>query len=466
ARLELADAYDEARDTKALATLDWREFTDDELDLMPVFLTVSGDGAAYDIGFGALSRVLAEGIPVKMLVLDTGTYSNTGGQASTASFTGQDSDLARFGSAHGGKSELRKELGLLGAFHPNTFACSVSTALYGHFLDTAHAMLGYGDGAALMQVYTPCQPENGIADDLSAAHARAAVESRMAPLFVHDPRGGEALSARWNLDGNPDIDKLWTSMTIQHVDDAGALALLETPLTPAEFAFGEVRFAKHFRKLKPAEDDAAVLVADYVELSADQREGKVPFVYTTDADRRLVKVACSAAIIALVEDRRRHWRTLQYLAGVTVTAMSASHATELADLRTQLTEALASREDSMDEIAAAMAELATSTAPVAPAPTMLGMPGSGPPPAAAAPAVDIGDRPIWLDPADEPLCNDCGTCYQELPALFEKATIVVDGNAQVIGRLKDGVLDGLEVTDDLAGRMARVKDNCDAEIIR
>jgi len=466
ARLELADAYDEARDTKPLSTIDWREFTDEERALMPVFLTISGDGAAYDIGFGALSRVLAEGIPVKMLVLDTGTYSNTGGQASTASFTGQDSDLARFGSAHGGKSELRKELGLLAAFHPGTFACSVSTALYGHFLDTAKAMLEFGEGAALMQVYTPCQPENGIADDVSAAHARAAVESRMAPLYVHDPRGGEALSARWNIEGNPDVDKLWTSTTLQHVDESGAVALLETPLTPAEFAFGEVRFAKHFRKLKADQEDDAVLAAEYVELPPEQRDGKVPFIWAVGADQRLFKVACGAAIIALVEDRRRHWRSLQYLAGVTVGALSASHAGELADLRAQLDEAVASREASLDEIAAAMAELATSTAPVAPAPTMLGMPGPAPAaPAAPAPS-GAGDRPIWLDPDDLPQCNDCGTCYQELSALFEKTTIMVDGAAQVVGRLKDGVLDGLEVTDDLKARMARVKDNCDAEIIQ
>ncbi|MDR3068513.1 MAG: 2-oxoacid:acceptor oxidoreductase family protein, partial [Cellulomonas sp.] len=59
ARLELDDAYDPARDDKALAMLHWHGFTDDELAMLPVFLTVSGDGAAYDIGFGAMSRVLA-----------------------------------------------------------------------------------------------------------------------------------------------------------------------------------------------------------------------------------------------------------------------------------------------------------------------------------------------------------------------------------------------------------------------
>ena len=47
------------------------------------------------------------------MVLNTGAYSNTGGQSSTSSFHGQDSDLSRVGSAHGGKKEVRKELGIL-----------------------------------------------------------------------------------------------------------------------------------------------------------------------------------------------------------------------------------------------------------------------------------------------------------------------------------------------------------------
>jgi len=78
---------------------------------MPSVFSIGGDGATYDIGFGALSRVLATSTPIKVMVLNSGGYSNTGGQASTSSLTGQDADLARFGAAHKGKQEDRKELG-------------------------------------------------------------------------------------------------------------------------------------------------------------------------------------------------------------------------------------------------------------------------------------------------------------------------------------------------------------------
>ena len=58
---------------------------------------VGGDGAMYDIGFQALSRMVASGADIKVLVLDTQVYSNTGGQASTASFGGQVTKMSAFG---------------------------------------------------------------------------------------------------------------------------------------------------------------------------------------------------------------------------------------------------------------------------------------------------------------------------------------------------------------------------------
>jgi pyruvate-ferredoxin/flavodoxin oxidoreductase len=470
AELELADAYDPAVHDKALRMLDWRSFSDEEMSLLPAFLTIGGDGASYDIGFGAMSRILASGTPVKMLVLNTGAYSNTGGQASTASFVGQDADLARYGKAHGGKKESRKELGLLAAFHPGVYACVTATALHGHFLKNTIEMLGYTGGAALMDVYTPCGTENGIPEDLSNKRSRLAVESRVSPLFVHDPRKGTTLAERFSLEGNPDIDKPWTTSTLEYIGENGELQLLTTPLTPAEFAMGETRFKKQFRKLAPDAD--AVPIAEYVELDPAQREGKVPFVYATDDDRRLIRLACSQAIVDLVEDRAAYWRMLQALAGVEHARLAAEHKAEVEALKARYEEAAAARETSLDDIARAMADLAASTK--APSGGFGGFGGLGAAPAAAAAAAPapaaaataVMDTPIYLSPEDEPLCNDCGTCYQDLPQFFEKTTIVVDGQARTVARMIPGCFDGVEITPDLAKRIDRVKATCDAEILK
>ena len=469
ARLEMDDAYDPERHVKVMQRLTWNGLTKDELDLMPTIMTIGGDGASYDIGFGAMSRVLASNTPIKIMVLNSGAYSNTGGQTSTASFTGQDSDLSRFGGAHSGKVESRKELGLIASFHPNVYVASTSTAMHGHFLKCAMDYISYEHGPSVMDVYTPCGSENGIAEAASAARARLAVESRMSPLFVHDPRRGKTLYDWFSLDGNPDPDATWTTTTLEYLDASGSVQLMTTPLTPAEFALGETRFKKQFRKLPAASEDVAVPIDEYVELSIDDRVGKVPFVYATDEDRHLIKVQCSQQVVALVEDRRQYWQILQYLSGQHEKEVGAGYAEDLATITARYDEAMTLRESSMDDIARAMAELATSSkAPAglsAPAPSLGAAPATAPAAAAGA-ATAVADRAVWLDPADQAKCTDCGTCYQELPMFFEKTTQIIDGQAVTVAQMKEGALEKVTITPEIAARIERVKATCDAEIIK
>jgi pyruvate-ferredoxin/flavodoxin oxidoreductase len=472
ALLELDDAYDPAEHDKGLRMLSWEQFTPEELGLLPTVMTIGGDGANYDIGFGAMSRVLASDTPIKVMVLNSGVYSNTGGQASTASFTGQDSDLARFGSASDGKHESRKELGLLASFHPNVYVCATSTAFQAHFLKSTMEMLNFSAGPAVMDAYTPCGSEHGIPEAASNARARLAVESRMNPLFVHDPRRGVRLDESFSIEGNPDVDKDWTTTTLQYLDDAGKLQLMTTPLTPAEFALGEVRFKKQFRKLPPDLEPAAVPIDKYVDLPVFQRGASLPFIYATDENRHLIKVACSASIVALVEERRRNWQTLQFLSGEHESRLSAIHRSDLQALQAQYDEATQQRESSLDDIARAMSDLAASSkAPAGFGGVPLGLPsGKGASAAAssapAASAVGVIPGPVYLDPADEPLCNDCGTCYQELPQFFEKATTIIDGEARTVARMIPGAAESVELTPELQKRIERVRATCDAEIIR
>ena len=470
ARLELEGTYDPSVHDSKLATVSWRDFTPAELALVPAVVTISGDGAAYDIGFGAMSRVLAAGTPIKSLVLDTGGYSNTGGQASTASHSGQDADLARFGATHSGKQESRKELGLLAAFHPNVYVCSTSTAYYGHFLRASGEMLGFDQGTSLMVVYTPCDTENGMPEDLANSRSRLAVDSRVAPLFIHDPRKGSTLTERFSIDGNREPTGLWVTKPLTYRDSEGRAQVMKHPFTPADFALGEGRFAKQFRWLAAHEEDGAIPIAEYVELPVAQRAARTPFVYTTDKQEHLVKMACSAGVVAMVEDRKRYWQTLQFLVGQSETKLSAAHKAEVDALRAQYNDALDARESTLDTIAQAMADLATSSGAPAGGPLSIGLPGasavSSSRTTTEVAATVSTARPIWLDPADLPKCNDCATCYQELPQLFEKATIVVDNEPRTVGRLRPEALEGRIVTDELAARIARVKATCDAEIIR
>ncbi|MCK7496856.1 MAG: hypothetical protein MZW92_42655 [Comamonadaceae bacterium] len=123
--------------------------------------------------------------------------------------------MSRFGIAHIGKQEDRKEMGLIAAFHPNVLVVQTTAALQGHFMKYLMEFLNYNASASLLDVYTPCMSEQGIADDAANRRARLAVTSRMSPVFVHDPRRGDTLAERFVLDGNPDIGKDWTMTTLE-----------------------------------------------------------------------------------------------------------------------------------------------------------------------------------------------------------------------------------------------------------
>jgi pyruvate-ferredoxin/flavodoxin oxidoreductase len=469
AKLELDDAYDPATDDKFFKTFSWAQYTPEELALLPTVISMGGDGATYDIGFGALSRLLATKTPIKVVVLNTGVYSNTGGQASTASLTGQDSDLSRFGPAQHGKQEDRKELGLIAAFHPNVFVVQTSTALQGHFLKSVMAYLNHTSSPAVLDVYTPCQAEHGIADAAASQRARLAVESRMNPVFVHDPRQSAAIHGWFNLEGNPDIDKDWTTTTIEYVED-GAKKLMKTALTPAYFAQEETRFKKQFRPLK---DEAnAVPIDEYVALPAAQRAGKTPFVWSTDEQKRLVKLEASNTIVHLVEERRKNWRTLQYLAGRAVEMLDADHQTEIQALQQRYEQAVASQENTLDAIARAMSELAASSGAPANgglAAALAPFGGNGLAAAPAAPSKAANGAAVdlpYIHDEDVGKCTNCKTCYQQVAEVFEKTMVMVDGESKEVAHTIPGVLAKLKITPELKARVARVAANCDAEIIR
>jgi pyruvate-ferredoxin/flavodoxin oxidoreductase len=314
AELELADAYDPKEHDRPLRYFSWEQFTGKERARLPIVFSVGGDGATYDIGFGALSRLLATRTPIKVVVVNTGAYSNTGGQASTSSYTGQDSDLARIGSIHAGKQEWRKELGLIAAFHPKVMVVQTAVALQGHFLKNVLAALTNNSMPVVIDVYTPCQGEQGIGDSVSSEHARLAVESRMNPVFVYNPDSGTHLPGWFSLDGNPDVDQDWTLQTLEFDGEDGTAQLMDVPLTPAYFAHQEGRFKKHFQGRPLAGDADGVRIDEYIGLSQEEREGKVPFIHEV-RNRKLVRYEVAGPIVELVEERRRNWRILRSLAG-------------------------------------------------------------------------------------------------------------------------------------------------------
>lgn len=314
----VAGTYDAAAFKKVAEEFDWKQFTDDEFHLCPPILSIGGDGAMMDIGFQNLSRLMASGKPIRVMVLDTQVYSNTGGQACTSGFTGQVADMSAWGKAAHGKTEVRKELAFIAMAHRGVYVHQTSQASASHLIQGVIKGLNKRR-PSLFIVYTPCPVEHGLADDWAPTAAKLALESRAFPFLTYDPDSGRDVADCLSLDGNPQVDEVWPLYDLKYVDEEGKEATMQLPLTSADWALTEVRFRKNFSPIKKADwNDDQVLFHEFVALSHEERQGKTPFVWTLDKDRTLKRMQCSVEMVQLAEDRLLFWHQLKEMAGLDV----------------------------------------------------------------------------------------------------------------------------------------------------
>jgi pyruvate-ferredoxin/flavodoxin oxidoreductase len=143
---------------------------------------VGGGGWAYDIGFGGLDHVFSMTRNVKMLVLDTEVYSNTGGQCSKSTPLGA---AAKFAAA--GKSVHKKDLGYIAMTYGHVYVASVAMgAKDSHTVQAFKEATSY-DGPALILAYSPCIA-HGYDLRFGPEQQKLAVNSGVWPLYRFDPR--------------------------------------------------------------------------------------------------------------------------------------------------------------------------------------------------------------------------------------------------------------------------------------
>ncbi|MDW7772109.1 MAG: pyruvate:ferredoxin (flavodoxin) oxidoreductase [Desulfobulbaceae bacterium] len=158
---------------------------------------VGGDGWAYDIGFGGLDHVLAQGRNVNVLVLDTEIYSNTGGQQSKATPLGA---AAKFAAA--GKALPKKDLGLMAMTYGSVYVARIAFgASDSHTVKVFEEAESY-PGASLIIAYCHCIGQ-GFDLAYGAEQQKLAVESGCWPLYRFDPRRLAAGENPFQLDSGP-----------------------------------------------------------------------------------------------------------------------------------------------------------------------------------------------------------------------------------------------------------------------
>ncbi|MBM4117913.1 oxidoreductase, partial [bacterium] len=309
----------------ALAHLTDADMSEREVSELPKAWAIGGDGGMGDIGFQNVSKVLLQNRPnVKLLMLDTQVYSNTGGQNSDSSPSPGGFDMNQFGEATQGKAVEKKSLAeIFTAGHGSPYVAQVSLAnaprLYQAILDA----LAYR-GTAFLQCFTTCQPEHGVADDMATQQAQRIRDSRGMPEFVFDPRGGESYAEALDLKGNPAPEADWWEARSKDKQT-------RYRYTVAHWAASEARFRRHFKRLKPGEAAGLVpLESMLLRISQQdvvarryrdrQHRSFVPdfgvFIRAEDESGAWQELALSRQMVLFCVERRKAWRMLQSKAGI------------------------------------------------------------------------------------------------------------------------------------------------------
>lgn len=244
--------------------LTWSELTWDERKSCPPLLVFMDESALSRQGLGAVSRMMASDLPVKLVLLD-----------------GKGPDSAAL------------EPALLGISLQNAFVLASSPAYPSHLADGVLNCLDYA-GPALLHLHVPLPQEHGFDTSLTLEQGRRAVESRMHPLLVFDPGAPGGFGARISLAGNPDLDEQgWAGYS------------------PVEWAAGERRFRRFFNPVSPG--DSAVDLVDYLAAPPAERTGLCPAASHPETGE---PCAVARPFTEIIERRLRLWATYQEMAGL------------------------------------------------------------------------------------------------------------------------------------------------------
>jgi pyruvate-ferredoxin/flavodoxin oxidoreductase len=155
---------------------------------------LGGDGWAYDIGYGGLDHVLGSGKNINILVLDTETYSNTGGQMSKSTPRGA---VAKFAAA--GKPNSKKDLAMEAVSYGSVYVARVALGANDTHVVKAFQEAEAYDGPSIIIAYSSC-----VAHGYDLIHGleqqKLAVQSAYWPLMRYNPSLRESGKNPFQLD--------------------------------------------------------------------------------------------------------------------------------------------------------------------------------------------------------------------------------------------------------------------------
>jgi pyruvate ferredoxin oxidoreductase beta subunit len=158
-------------------------------------VVIAGDGATYDIGFGAMSGMFERNENVLYVCYDNQLYANTGVQKSGATPYGAATTTTQVGKLHKGKETERKPIAEIAAAHGIKYVASASIAYYADLqmkLKKAKEI----NGSTFVVIDTPCCLGAGFEGGITMKVAKLNVQSRL--WFLYEIEDG-----KYKLNFNP-----------------------------------------------------------------------------------------------------------------------------------------------------------------------------------------------------------------------------------------------------------------------
>jgi len=443
ARLEIDGAYVPDVHDEALEAFGWESFEVDELLLMPAIAAIEPSRRLVGPSLAAFSELLRSGRPVHVIAAEPVPGDDVAVSATTP--------------------------GTLAVAHREAFVLQSTLARPAHVADGLVRIAS----AVVPAVALVAVPATPAAEAAARTALAAALAARATPCFRHDPQAGTSWADRFDLDGNPQVERPWPIVEIRGPGGP----TIEEAFTFAHAAALDPALAGQFRVVPAAGwDDDQVPIAAWLELDDETRRRRVPYLWVVGEDGEPVRAVPTRTIAFACRDRARAWRVLQELAGTdneharraaaaarreaeaeaaaAAERLRAEHAAEVERVRRE------AAGEAMERLTAVLLDLdsvASSAPPRRSAPVPAGPePQAEPAAPAAAPAAagreDEDEAVVGSEPwVDSILCTTCNECTNLNGRLFR-----YNANRQA------------EIADPAAGtfeQLVRAAEKCPARCI-
>ena len=293
--LELENKYQTDIHDEFFNHFNWESFSSEELNTCPHFVLLADDAQLFKSEFSALSTLLSNNIPIKVVAVkqdDSFHYKQNGSEGKI--------DHAQAG------------LGALMLSQKNIYVAQ-STSMTPTYLFNAYKE---GLSAFAPAFFSVLNIDEKFYKN-PYVRTSAAIEGRDFPGFTYRGLLGTAWGSRFEVENNPQPKAKWPVHELTILDGDGNKTEMEFPFTFADQAVLNPTYHHYYYPVDSSFwSDNLIPLNEYMDSAIEENIGKVPFIWMTDSENQLKKVAVSWPIVLASQERLDFWRFLQENSGI------------------------------------------------------------------------------------------------------------------------------------------------------